>query len=34
MKGKLGKDTVQKSWDLTVNPPRSTALTAAANPRR
>ncbi len=34
LKGKIGKDAVQKTWSVTVAPPRSHQLTAAANPPR
>ncbi len=34
LKGKIGKETVQKSWSFSVAPPRSQRLSAAANPAR
>ena len=34
LKGKIGKDTIQRSWNFTVAPGRSRQLTAAANPPR
>ena len=34
LKGKIGKETIQRSWKFWVAPPRSRHLTAAANPPR
>ncbi len=34
LKGKIGKESVQKGWNFSVAPPRSQKLTAAANPAR